>query len=170
MSGCVAYRVEPSENFAQTYQAVVATHYGVPALQKALAEFQSVVASYLSAFKNTARPSDSSAEPWPNRQPSTAQDGFECRKVRFRMPGLRGSATKGRLIYLVYESSCLIQPVWIYTHEEFDARPPDRDLRDALRDAIDRAAQYLEANPTVTLTASDGSKYEVEVRISDRRS
>ena len=81
------------------------------------------------------------------------------------MPGLRGSAAKGRFIYLVHEATCIVEPIWIYTHDEFDARPPDRDLRDAFREAMERAATYLEQNPLIDLTDPTGGHHTVKVMV-----
>lgn len=165
MSGCSAYKVIPSEYFARSYKNVIARHYGRPEDEAARQHFLDIVAQYLAELRTTARPSDSEAEPWPNRQPSNAVSGFESRKIRFQMPQLSGSASKGRLIYLVSEANCFVEPIWLYTHDEFDARPPDRDLRDAFRDAMDVAAKFLEGNPNVRVKRSDGTEAEVRIKI-----
>ncbi|MGK7891501.1 MAG: hypothetical protein AB4042_19395 [Leptolyngbyaceae cyanobacterium] len=52
------------------------------------------------------------------------------------MPGLQGASACGRLMYLVDRERRLVVPVWIYTHAEFDGRPPDDRLSTELRDAM----------------------------------
>jgi len=64
-------------------------------------------------------------------------------KLRFSMPGLKRSAQLGRLMYLVHEATCSVRLVWIYTHDEFDSRPPEVDLRNHLRTCADRALADL---------------------------
>jgi hypothetical protein len=63
-------------------------------------------------------------------------DGIEFRKLRFEVPGTSGAAGEGRLMYLVNYEDCLIHLLWIYTHEEFKGRPPEKDLRQILREAL----------------------------------
>jgi hypothetical protein len=99
------------------------------------------------------------------RQPATHLDGFECRKIRFTMPGLRGSASKGRLIYLVHEASCSVFVVWVYTHAEFDMRPLDVGLRDAFRSAMDDAMRYVEQHSDLELRMPDGESVKGTISI-----
>lgn len=67
----------------------------------------------------------------------TAEQGFEFRKKRWRnLPGLRGSAKFGRLIFLVYHPLKVVYLIWIYTHEEFQepqAQPPAKELKEQVK-------------------------------------
>ena len=36
-------------------------------------------------------------------------------------------------MYLLNYGECLIKLVWIYTHEEFKGRPPEKDLKQMLQ-------------------------------------
>jgi hypothetical protein len=81
------------------------------------------------------------------------------------MPRLVGSASKGRLIYLVSEAKCIVEPIWLYTHEEYDSRPPDLSLRDAFRNAMDAAAEFFDKNETIRIKQLDGTETDIKVKI-----
>ncbi|MBZ8181583.1 hypothetical protein [Oscillatoria salina] len=53
------------------------------------------------------------------------------------MPNLQGASEQGRLIYLVNQNERMIVLVWIYTHEEFAKRPPDKTLKQILQEILD---------------------------------
>jgi len=40
-------------------------------------------------------------------------------------------------MYLLSDTLKLIKLVWIYTHEEFQKRPPDRDLKGIMQELLD---------------------------------
>jgi hypothetical protein len=46
------------------------------------------------------------------------------------MPELQGASRYGRLMYVVHEVQHVVYLVWVYTHEEFEKRPSDNDLKD----------------------------------------
>lgn len=64
-------------------------------------------------------------------------EGWEFRKYYFDMPSLRGASGQGRLMYLVNRSLTLIELVWIYTHNEFEKRPPDKNLKQLIQELIE---------------------------------
>ena len=68
-------------------------------------------------------------EPWPGPPPGP---GCELRKARFWMHRIRGPARAGRLVYLVNIQKREVVLVWLYTHAEFQQRPADVDLQQAL--------------------------------------
>ncbi len=45
------------------------------------------------------------------------------------MPQLRGAAEQGRLIYLLDITKQEVVLLWIYTHAEFEKRPPEQNLK-----------------------------------------
>lgn len=77
---------------------------------------------------------DSSPEPWP---PKAAEDGQEFRKIYFRMPRLQGAAREGRLMYLVHHAERTVVLLWVYTHAEYEKRPPAQDLATLIRETRD---------------------------------
>jgi hypothetical protein len=52
------------------------------------------------------------------------------------MPQLRGAAKQERLIYLLDVKQQKVMLMWVYTHAEFEKRPPTRDLKRLLLDMI----------------------------------
>jgi hypothetical protein len=43
-------------------------------------------------------------------------------------------------MYLVNRNQTLIELVWIYTHSEFEKRPPDKNLKQLLQELIESQA------------------------------
>lgn len=131
MDGCEAYQIKPLTRFEISYKQIIKKHYRKD--QRARDAFEEMVDSYISQLQETPSSNDiSDDEGFPKGEYS--QD-FEFRKIRFSLPGLRGQAKYGRLMYVVYKPKCLVYLMWIYTHEEFggknktNKRPPDPDLK-----------------------------------------
>jgi mRNA-degrading endonuclease YafQ of YafQ-DinJ toxin-antitoxin module len=100
--------------------------------------FAGVVANIVQGLTIDPRPGDSRLEPWPSNLRS---DTWEFRKLVFTLPGRKGASAQGRLMYLVSDSLKLLQLVWIYTHEEFQKRPPDKDLKGIMQELLDNQDQ-----------------------------
>jgi hypothetical protein len=73
-------------------------------------------------------------EPFPK---GSSREGYELWKLKFKMPQLRGAAEQGRLIYLLNVTQQEVILVWVYTHVEFEKRPPERDLKQLLLNLIE---------------------------------
>jgi hypothetical protein len=56
------------------------------------------------------------------------------------MPGLKGQAKHGRVIYLIDTETSVVYLMWIYTHAKFAGRPPEKSLRQLVDEAIDEQA------------------------------
>jgi hypothetical protein len=160
--GCRTYSVVPTAGFAESYRKLRDAYY--PDGSPERVELAEIVAAFITTLQTNARPGSSKPEPWPQRQPQTSLAGHECRKIRFALPGLKGSARLGRLIYTVHEGSCRIQLIWLYNHDQFDTRPPDRDLKRQLGRAIEDARSYLE-HETVRIELPNGQT--VDIRVGD---
>lgn len=39
-------------------------------------------------------------------------------------------------MYLVNETERIIKPLWIYSHQQFTKRPPDKDIRQVIQEAL----------------------------------
>ena len=52
-------------------------------------------------------------------------------KVRFKVG--KGSAGLVRLMYLVNSEEQVVMPIWIYNHEQFAKRPPDKELKQVFK-------------------------------------
>jgi hypothetical protein len=139
LSNSESFQTRRLENFDRTYKALVKSHYRKN--RQARADFEKRVAGIISLLRSDPRPPPpfGGLERWPK---GSYQEGWELRKLHFGMPGLRGASGEGRLIYMVDTDGATVYLVWIYTHDEFPTRPPDKPLRqlaeEALREAEER--------------------------------
>ncbi len=130
MTGSDVYQTKPLSNFEASYKKLVKKHYRKN--RQARKEFVELVEQFLGLMRSDPKPPGDIGhpEPWPR---GTAQEGFELWKIHFGMPSIRGAAGEGRLVYLIDEEERVVYPLWIYTHDEFDKRPPDREMGRLLR-------------------------------------
>lgn len=98
-------------------------------------QFVDEVTALIRALVQEPRHPDSRLEPIPRG--IELPDGWEFRKLVFDAPGTAGAAGEGRLIYLVSDRDFLIKLLWLYTHEEFKGRPPDKDLKQVLQEGLE---------------------------------
>lgn len=96
--------------------------------------FVAVVTNIVQGLVIEPRPGSSRLEPWPSNLWS---DDREFRKLVFILPGRKGASGEGRLMYLIDDARQIIHLVWIYTHEEFKKRPPDKDLKGIMQELLD---------------------------------
>jgi hypothetical protein len=82
-------------------------------------------------------------EPYPK---GSSREGYELWKLKFKMPQLGGAAEQGRLIYLLDVTQQEVILVWIYTHAEFEKRPPERDLKRLLLELIESPPGLPQSN------------------------
>ncbi len=77
-------------------------------------------------------------EPWPAK---LSYPDWEFRKLVFSVPHRKGASGEGRLMYLLNVERCIIQLVWLYTHENFEKRPADKDLKILMRELLDNSEE-----------------------------
>ena len=53
----------------------------------------------------------------------------ELRKFYFHMPNYKGSSSQGRIMYKVDKQKREIILICIYTHQDFEKRPSDKEIR-----------------------------------------
>lgn len=75
----------------------------------------------------------SEPEPLPSKLklPST----FEFRKIRFKIG--TGASGQVRIIYLINRDKCTVSLLSIFTHEEYEKRPPDGYLKAVIQNAFE---------------------------------
>jgi mRNA-degrading endonuclease RelE of RelBE toxin-antitoxin system len=98
-------------------------------------QFVDAVTELIRALVQEPRHPDSRLEPIPKGV--EVPEGWEFRKLVFDVPGSAGAAGEGRLVYLVNDRDGLIKLLWLYTHEEFKGRPPDKDLKQVLQEGLE---------------------------------
>lgn len=130
VNGSANYQIKRLAKFDTTYKALVKKHYRRDA--KAKAEFEQLIEDFVSKELTVNPCSDSVSNPEPFPSDTSEQD-FEFRKKRWRrLPGLRGAARFGRLLFVVYHPKRMVYLIWIYTHAEYqepNSRPPDKELK-----------------------------------------
>ena len=125
MDGSSNYQIVQLIRFEDSYRKLIKNHYKRDTKSREL--FQSQINGFIS--KMLENPSSTDLSDDENFPKGAFVRGYNFRKIRFRMPGLDGSASLGRLMYVIFEEKKLIFPLWVYTHAEFPKRPHDADLR-----------------------------------------
>lgn len=129
-AGSPNFRVIPTPKFTRTAKDLKKGYKG--SNEKPL--FVDCIANLVELLTLNPRPVNSRLEPWPGGKRAQS---WEFRKLVFQMPNRTGASGEGRLMYLVNDSDYLIQLIWIYTHDEFKKRPPDKSLKQILRELLD---------------------------------
>ena len=136
MSGSAIYQIKRSTKFETSYSSLVKTHYRKN--RQGIKDFEGNFKKYLKTLREDPY-RDSDREPFPA---NTYHSGFELRKKRWkRLPGLDGTARLGRLIFMIHESSKTVYLLWIYTHAEFEKRPPASELSGEVKYAQQETVQ-----------------------------
>jgi hypothetical protein len=121
------YSIRRSNSYERHLTSLLKTHYKTD--KKSREQFRKLLDDRL--FPQLA--SDPLAlgvqESWPA---NTHQEGWDLRKERYKMPGLRGKSSKGRLIFLVDLENRVSIPLIIYTHKEYPDRPGERELKNMI--------------------------------------
>jgi len=123
------FRIEKTRQFERSIKKI--SKFYKSSSEKA--KFGLFVTDILKSLLGQPHPSDSSPEPLPAK--SQLPEGWTLHKLRQkRGPGASGQI---RLIYLINEPERVIKPLWIYTHEQYSKRPPDSELLEVLREALE---------------------------------
>ena len=125
----VGYKVIPSAKFTRNLKALKKQYKSKRAAQP----FIDCIGDIVEALSQNPYPDASRLEPWPN----ISYPSWEFRKLIFSVPGRSGASGEGRLMYLVNQQRLLILLIWLYTHEDFKKRPPDKDLKTLMRELLD---------------------------------
>ena len=124
MAGSTACQIKRTENFEQTLKALLRSHYRKD--KGAEQDFLKLLERKLSSLAVGSQLPRTTLESWP---PASFVEGWQLWKHHFSMPGLSGSASEGRLIYLTHSKKGILILLWIYTHKDFEKRPPDPSLK-----------------------------------------
>ncbi len=134
MNGSEQFHIKLSKNFDKTQQKLIRDRYRKN--QAGLVKFVELLQKFLRILSVDPRPRPplGHLEPWPK---GSSRDGWELWKLEFKMPQLRGAAEQGRLIYLLDITKQEVVLLWIYTHAEFEKRPPEQNLKRLLLEIMD---------------------------------
>ncbi|MEM9006862.1 MAG: hypothetical protein AAGE59_25460 [Cyanobacteria bacterium P01_F01_bin.86] len=130
-NGSARYRLVPSDKFARSLKTLKKSYKSKREAQT----FADVIGDIVEVLTHQPRPDSSRLEPWPANL--TSPDDWEFRKLVFLVPGRKGASGEGRLMYLVNDQQLVIRLIWLYTHEDFKKRPPEKDLKTLMRELLD---------------------------------
>jgi hypothetical protein len=152
------FLIELSENFEKSYQKLIRDRYRKN--RTAASEFSKLIEQFINIISVNPRPRPpfGHLEPWPKGSSYTE---WELWKLEFKMPQLRGAVGQGRLIYLLNSTAKKIVIVWIYTHAEFEKRPPEKNLKRLLQEVIESSVISNETKPTESIKDSNTEIEEV---------
>jgi hypothetical protein len=134
-NGWLMFRVQPLAKFERSAKVLKKSFKSKRQQQ----QFVDAVTGLIRALVQEPRHPDSRLEPIPKGV--AVPDEWEFRKLVFEVPGTAGAAGEGRLVYLVSDRDGLIKLLWLYTHEEFKGRPPDKELKQVLQEGLEDAAE-----------------------------
>ncbi|MEQ9551770.1 hypothetical protein [Coleofasciculus sp. G2-EDA-02] len=124
MTGSSQFLIEESDNFKRSFKKLAKVHG---------ASFVELVADILEDLTEDQYPRNSRNEPLPGKIKLT--EGWTFHKLEFRIS--KGASGQIRLMYLVNTTTCIVKPVWIYSHEQFTKRPGDRDIQSVIKEILD---------------------------------
>ncbi|MFB2923275.1 hypothetical protein [Aerosakkonema funiforme] len=152
MNGSGEFQIKLSENFERYYQSLIRDRYRKNTA--AAQEFIELIQKFILILTANPRPRPplGHLEPWPK---GANYPGWELWKLEFKMPQLRGAAGQGRLIYLLNTTAKEVLIVWIYTHAEFEKRPPDKNLKWLLQEIIESSAISNEIESPESMKTDD---------------
>lgn len=129
MAGSNPFLIDKSaEFFGKSFRKLIkSTGQG---LQKTLID---ETGRLIEGLANDPRPTSSRQETKPKQIPLPPL--CEFRKLSFTIS--KGAAGQIRLMYLADFDRQVIKPLWIYSHEQFAKRPPDRDIATAIADLLE---------------------------------
>nr|WP_242032847.1 hypothetical protein [Oscillatoria sp. FACHB-1406] len=91
-----------------------------------------LVAKNLENLIDNPYPQNSRHEPLPGKLKLSEEWTFHKLDLKIS----KGASGQVRLMYLVNTTTKMIKLVWIYSHEQFSKRPPDRELKGLIQDII----------------------------------
>ncbi len=120
----MSFTIKHTEKFRISLKKLIKSHYKKD--KKGGKEFMSLINWFIDSCEVDYEVEGSKPEPFPK---GTAQEKEQLRKWYFDMPKLDGSASLGRLIYLVRIEAEEVDLLWVYTHRDFEGRPPESELK-----------------------------------------
>ncbi len=124
MTGSTPFSIEASDNFKRSFKKLAKVQG---------TRFVELVGEILEDLTEDQYPINSRNEPLPGK--IQLAEGWTFHKLEFRIS--KGASGQIRLMYLVNTITCVIKPVWIYSHEQFAKRPGDKDLKSVIKEILE---------------------------------
>ncbi len=132
MTGSSKFLIKPFIKFTRSYKELLKRYYKGDRAKQAFIECVAKIVENLSSDPFLI---DSFTESSPGGL--NIPEEWEFRKYYFDMPSLRGASGEGRLMYLVNRSQSVIWLLWVYTHSEYEKRPPEKNLKQLIQELIE---------------------------------
>ena len=124
MTGLTPFSIEYSDNFKRSFKK----------LAKALgANFIERLTEVIENLTDDPYPINSRQEPLPGKIHLLPEWKFHKLELKIS----KGASGQVRLMYLVNATDFVIRLVWIYNHEQFAKRPPDKELKNIIQEIWD---------------------------------
>ncbi|MCC5615877.1 hypothetical protein LC605_12510 [Nostoc sp. CHAB 5836] len=124
MTGSTPFSIEKSDNFNRSFKKLAKAYRS---------DFVECVAEVLEDLIEDQYPINSRNEPLPRK--IELPQGWSFHKLEFKVS--KGASGQIRLMYLVNTTDYVIKLVWIYSHEQFEKRPTEVDLKGVLKEILD---------------------------------
>ncbi len=129
MTGSTLFLLEKADNFERSFKKLVKSYKSILQQQ----DFVGIVSNYLEQLIVDPYPAQARDEPLAGGM--KLPDLWTFHKIAFTTS--KGASGQIRLMYLVNESEKIIKILWIYNHEQFRKRPPDKDIKAVLQEAFE---------------------------------
>lgn len=120
---------QKSSSFVSSFQKLLKTYKSKSQQQ----EFIQFISDKLKELLKNPYPLDSRQESLPKKVILPNKCTFH--KLAFKYEN--GASGQIRIMYLVNEKDLIIKPIWIYTHEQFSKRPPDKDIKNVINESLE---------------------------------
>ncbi|MCW5314993.1 hypothetical protein GTQ43_14600 [Nostoc sp. KVJ3] len=124
MTGSTPFSIEKSDNFNRSFKKLAKVYRS---------DFVECIAEVLEDLIEDQYPLNSRNEPLPRK--IELPQGWSFHKLELKVS--KGASGQIRLMYLVNTTDCVIKLVWIYSHEQFEKRPTEVDLKSVLKEILD---------------------------------
>lgn len=124
MTGSTPFSIEKSPKFPRSLKEC--------AKKYSKDEFRDWISKIIEDLAENPYPNDSRQEPLPKKARLPEGCTFHKLAVSFA----KGASGKIRLMYVVNRVSCQIFLLWIYSHEDIEKRPRDKDITFALNECL----------------------------------
>lgn len=128
MTGSNRFSIEKCPKFKRSFKACA---------KKRNRDFLDWIAKNLEELAEKQYPKDFPLDPLPKK--AQLPEGWTFHKLKLSFA--TGASGEIRLMYLVDSVRHIIWLFWIYSHEDFEKRPADRDITSALNEFLESITQ-----------------------------
>lgn len=130
MSTSPAYSLRHADHFEHTYRKLKKSYANSGGAD--VESLNDCVAGVLKALRNAPTAREVGCEKY-TLPTGVSSSAWELWRITFSIPGVKGAARHGRIMYVIHKPTCTVVLFWIYNHQQFEKRPPDKDIRRQLK-------------------------------------